>query len=129
MNSDGILIDTTSPNTGVVIHGAVQPGMMYQADDISKVIAHWYGFRDLESSVDYFEWAIGTSPSATDVQVYTAVGSNVTFEAALSLENGQQYFVSVICYNGAGLQIADVSDGVTVDITAPVTSEMTISLT
>ena len=128
VNSDGILIDTTSPKTGVVIHGAVQPGMMYQADD-SKIIAHWYGFRDLQSSVDYFEWAIGTSPSATDVQVYTAVGSNVTFEADLPLENGQQYFVSVICYNGAGLQIADVSDGVTVDITAPVTSEMTISLT
>eukprot|EP00118_Oscarella_pearsei_P024194 m.301325 g.301325 ORF g.301325 m.301325 type:complete len:2025 (+) comp40809_c0_seq1:153-6227(+) len=119
VHSDGVLIDITQPTDGIVIHGSVQPGIMYQADG-KRISAHWYGFKDLESTVDYFEWAIGTEANSTDIMNFTNVGSNVSFTRNIDLVNGEQYFVSVVCYNKAGLQIAGVSNGVTVDWTPPV---------
>ena len=118
VHSDGVLIDVTPPVDGVVIHGIVRPGNAYQITD-TNIAAHWYGFKDLESSVDHFEWAIGTTMNGTDVMNYTDVGANVTFSVDVGLVNGQKYFVSVICYNNAGLQIAGSSSGVTVDVTQP----------
>ncbi|XP_065839867.1 uncharacterized protein [Oscarella lobularis] len=128
MHSDGVLIDVTPPANGVVIHGTVQPGMTYQAND-EQIAAHWYGFKDLESSVKSFEWAIGTSPNLTDILNFTSVGSNVSFEAQLHLVNGGKYFVSVIGYNNGGLQVASVSSGVVVDVTAPSPASVSIRLT
>ena len=119
VHSDGVLIDITPPAKGVIIHGAMQPGNVFQTDN-ENIKAHWYGFKDLESTVDYFEWAIGTMANGTDIMNFAKVGSNVTFSANFSLSNGQKYFVSVICYNRAGLQIAGASNGVTVDVTEPV---------
>ena len=126
--SDGVLIDSTPPQRGVIVHGLVWPGHRYQADD-RKLAAHWYGFTDLESTVEYFEWAVGTSPNGTDVRDYVNVGSNVTFEADLYLQNGKEYFVSVLGYNRAGLSVSGASDGVTVDITPPTPGEVTVTLT
>ena len=119
VHSDGVLIDLSGPVKGVVIHGTVKPGNNFQSEN-TKIAAHWYGFSDLESAVDYFEWAIGTSANGTDIMNYTDVGSNVTFSTDIQLDNGKKYFISVLCYNKAGLQIAASSNGVTVDVTSPV---------
>ncbi|XP_065840987.1 uncharacterized protein [Oscarella lobularis] len=119
VHSDGVLIDVTPSAKGVIIHGAMQPGNVFQADN-KNIEAHWYGFKDVESAVDYFEWAIGTMANGTDIMNFAKVGSNVTFSANVRLKNGQKYFVSVICYNRAGLQITSASNGVTVDVTEPV---------
>src|ERR1051325_8059842 len=72
--------------------------------------------------IAHYEWAIGTTSGATNIQNYTTTGISGTTASAsgLSLSNGQTYYVSVRAVDNLGQTgSAATSDGVTVDTTAP----------
>ncbi len=52
-------------------------------------------------------WAIGTSVGGTDISTFTSVGQNVTgINDQLDgiLQNGITYYVTIKCFNSAGLE-------------------------
>lgn len=79
------------------------------------------GWQDLESGLDYYSVAFGTSPNATDVLDWTNVGLEESFTLYdLDLVSGQSYYGCVVATNEAGLFSAPVcSDGLVYDMTPP----------
>jgi len=120
MDSDGVQLDVTAPDTdeAVIRHTAHAVHVDVQAVG-DTLHASWAGFRDPESPVVAFAWAVGTAPHTTDVLPVTHVGAATSAHAALALTDGTTYFVTVYAYNRAGLVSASSSGGVTVDTSAP----------
>jgi hypothetical protein len=117
-NSDGVTVDTTGPTAGTVADG---PGadLDWQAST-TTLSANWSGFADPESAITGYEWAIGTTSGGTQVQGFVGVGlAGSASNGALTLTDGQIYFVTVRATNGAGGTVLANSDGVTVDATGP----------
>ncbi|HLQ38756.1 MAG TPA: fibronectin type III domain-containing protein [Planctomycetota bacterium] len=81
----------------------------------STIGANWSGFVDAEGPIDHYEWAIGSSAGATDLQDWTVVDSPIAANSTLTLSNGVTYFVSVRAYDLAGnVSPVATSDGVQV---------------
>ncbi len=116
--SDGVTVDITPP--AVV---AVQDGTAADIDwqnSSTTISANWNASTDAGSGVDFYEWAIGSTSGAIDVQSWTGVG-NVTSatNSSLSLADGT-VFVSVRVRDKAGnISGPGISDGVTIDATGP----------
>ncbi|MBI2930505.1 MAG: hypothetical protein HYY16_02545, partial [Planctomycetes bacterium] len=117
-SSDGVRVDDTPPAGGTVNDG---PSSDIDWQNYTwQLSSNWTGFTDPESGIFSYEWAIGTSPGATDIQPFVSVGT-VTSGAngSLSLAAGLTYYVTVRATNGSGLVSTRSSDGVTVDTVSP----------
>jgi len=69
----------------------------------SDLAATWSGAGDLESGIAQYQYAIGTSPGATDTLDWTiTTGTSVT-ATGLTLDTEETYYFSVKAQNGAGL--------------------------
>lgn len=76
------------------------------------VAASWYGFASA-LPMDHYEWAVGTSPGATDVQPFIAVGLSATaVNETLFPPPGAVVYATVKAVNVAGLSVTASSDGV-----------------
>ncbi|KAK7496758.1 hypothetical protein BaRGS_00011967, partial [Batillaria attramentaria] len=87
------------------------------------ITACWDGvFRDSQSQITEYQVWVGTSAYADDhiQKNLVSLNTNWTFPTA-GLEQGTRYYVTVRAVNDAGLMTTAVSDGVTVDVTPPVT--------
>lgn len=121
--SDGITIDTTPPDVGVVLGGS---GLGYKESlaqiDTSILSARWYGFSDVESDIEHYEVAYSNTSSPTTSLVYTDVGIRLqTRLTGLNLVLGQTYYVHVIAVNRAGLRSpVTMSRGVAIQDQRPV---------
>ncbi|MBD3180965.1 hypothetical protein GF312_01665 [Candidatus Poribacteria bacterium] len=84
----------------------------------------WTESNDGESGLAEYQYAIGTTSGGTDVRGWTSVGTDTSVIAdGLDLTGGVTYYSAVRAKNSAGLfSDVDVDDGITVDITPPVTS-------
>ncbi len=73
------------------------------------------------TGVDHYEYAIGTTSGGTEVLGYTSTGlSTSVTKTGLTLTSGTTYYIAVRSINAADEVIASgVSDGITVDTTAP----------
>ena len=122
--SDGILIDPTSPTSGIVNDGILEPDIRYQATT-DKLSANWERIWDLESRVERFEWGIGEDKENL-VQEFVDVGlqTHVTSKTTLHLKHGHNYTVFLRVYNRAGVLQELSSDGVIIDTTPPVPREI-----
>ena len=79
----------------------------------STIAASWR-FRDEQSFVIDYSWAIGTTPFSTDVQDFVTVGTSTEGVASnLTLVHNTTYFVTVAATNGAGLTSTATGVGVT----------------
>ena len=86
---------------------------------LTDVSALWAA-TDAESGVASYEWAIGTTAGATDVQGWAAVGTATSAtRTGLALQATGQYCASVRATNGAGLKAVSMSRCVAIDTTAP----------
>jgi len=103
--------DSTPPVAGTVRDG-LGPDLVVQLDT-TDISANWSGFSDPESGIAKYEFAVGTSPGATDIQPFVSVGSASSATASgLSLQVGITYYVTVRGTNSEGLTITASSDGV-----------------
>ncbi|XP_070573756.1 uncharacterized protein [Ptychodera flava] len=127
-SSDGFVVDTTPPEVGVVNDGLGIHDSGYQ-NSSTIVAASWHGFSDLQSSVHHYMWCVGTTPGAEDILLCEDVGLRLSMATAIegSLSIGQSYFSKVLAVDAAGLQSQPaISNGMTVDTTAPEAEESAI---
>ncbi|XP_069133969.1 uncharacterized protein [Argopecten irradians] len=121
VTSDGIVLDNSPPTAGVVQDGAYSTDIHYQAIQ-TYIGAKWYGFSDPQCGLDHYEWWAGTARGSDDVMGKEILHlSEVVTNPALSspLPVGQSIYITVRAYNKAGFHVDIVSNGFTVDITAP----------
>ncbi|BCW97388.1 MAG: hypothetical protein KatS3mg024_0215 [Armatimonadota bacterium] len=123
--SDGITVDTTPPTTPSVADGG------RFTSKATELTASWTS-SDPESGIVEYQYAIGTSPadpgSGYVVGWKSAGTATQRTETGLSLQNGVTYYWYVKARNGAGTWSAvGVSNGITVDTTAPTTPSVTDS--
>ncbi len=105
--------DTTPPSKPTIN----APGRIFGSTTMG---ASWSSF-DVESGIDGYRFAIGTTPEGEQVRPY-AFTSNASFYVAdLKLTHGGIYYVSVKAINGAGLiSETSVSAPIKVDLSTPV---------
>lgn len=136
--SDGFVVDHTGPVGGAVHDGAMHGvDVDYQSSEEGKPLtlhATWGGFYDPESHIDTFSWAVSTnhaSAEAFDDNIVAGSGwhhdafmpaASYTIDAGV--KTSTTFYFGVKATNTAGLT-SDlvISDGVTVDVTAPVLYE------
>ena len=118
-SSNGVIIDTSPPElVGAIDHfdvtfSTVEP-TIFQGNN-HTISASWM-FRDPQSGVIEYLWAIGSYPYGEDVQELTSVdtATRATNSNLLGLlEANTTYYVTVIAVNGAGLRANKTSRGIT----------------
>ncbi len=107
--SENINIDWTTPtNPSNVNDGPGSDISLFNTP--SQISGNWTASTDPNSDISEYQYAIGTSPLATDIVNWTSNGNNTTFTAnGLSLSLGTTYYISVRAINGAGLVSLDIS--------------------
>ena len=100
------------------------------------ISSKWLGFQDPHSSIDHFEWCLGSHTGKCDVHNFTncMLSNSITF-TGLKLSENKDYYVTVKATNRAGLYITRSSMAFSIDTTPPyvvqkphfVTSRMGIS--
>ncbi|XP_078682399.1 uncharacterized protein LOC144916875 [Branchiostoma floridae x Branchiostoma belcheri] len=122
VSSDGVLVDIERPTAGVVQDGFGLHDADYQ-NSSCRVAATWHGFSDLQSFIHHYTCCFGTAPGRDDAWPCEDVGLrlSLTRKIPCTLQNGTMYYTTVYAVDAAGLRSPPaVSDGVTVDTTAPV---------
>lgn len=105
--------DGTDPIAGIVNDG-LSGDLIVQLDRTS-LSANWSGFTDTESGIVRYEWALGTSPGATDIQAFVDVGTATSATASgLSLTIGTTCYATVRATNGDGRAVTATSNGVNI---------------
>ncbi|XP_060084880.1 uncharacterized protein LOC132564227 [Ylistrum balloti] len=126
--SDGLILDNSPPTAGAVQDGTLTSDIHYQATQ-TYIGAKWYGFSDPQSGLDHYEWWAGTDRGTDDVlaKEILHLSEVATNPAISSLPIGQSIYITVRAYNKAGLYVDTVSNGFTVDNTAPVITKPALS--
>ena len=118
-SSNGVTIDTSLPVLVAPIEhfdvtfSTVEPTIFQGNND--TISASWV-FRDPQSGIVEYLWAIGSNPYGEDIQELTSVGTatQATNSNLLGLlEPNTTYYVTVIAVNGAGLRANETSSGIT----------------
>jgi len=140
--SDGVTVDTEAPDAAgrVVYDGAtVATDIDWQGSD-RRIDANWTAFTDDLSGVQSYEWAVyqvvgaidvGSAPAETDdiqVLAFTGVGNSTAASATFAagtLTHDATYYAAVRSVDLVG-NVSEVvaSDGVTVDLLAPVLGDV-----
>ena len=124
-SSDGVTVDVTPPNSGLVHDGSSLVSDIQFQFSTTTVQAIWEPFRDHESGVVKYRWGLGTTPDNVDVLNFTDVGMMTSAMAEnLTLTHGERYYVTIEATNGAGMSSHGWSDGFTVDISPPELTEV-----
>ncbi|XP_068740821.1 uncharacterized protein [Montipora capricornis] len=124
-SSNGIEVDSTPPYRGLVRDGKTAPDIDFQADD-TYIYANWDDFHDEESDIIKYTWCVGATKGTCDITFETDVGDRTSVGQQIrpALATGMVVFVTVGAYNGAGAVTRESSDGVKVDSTAPLLSQV-----
>ena len=121
VSSDGLTIDTTSPMTGKVYDGKGRQDKAYQKE-FSAIDCSWDVFFDAESGIAKYSVCLGSSKGKCNIREKTGrTNSTERHFASLHLKHRDSYYCSVWGTNRAGLSAFSTSDGVLVDLTAPLT--------
>lgn len=107
--------DTTPPTVPVVTDDG------QYTSSTTQLHASWESY-DLESGIDHYEYAVGTSPTDPGsgyLVPWTSTGTQTSATASLELSHGVTYYFYVRSYNSVSLSSTGVSDGITVDTTPP----------
>ena len=112
--------DTTPPTPVIVTDDGT-----FQTST-SRLRASWTSV-DMESGIVQYEYAIGTTPTDPGsgyLVPWTSTGTATNVTKVITLTAGTTYYFYVRAQNGAGMVSQGVSDGITVDNTAPTKPEV-----
>ncbi|XP_055958617.1 uncharacterized protein LOC130013975 [Patella vulgata] len=123
-NSDGILIDNTTPTSGIIHDGNDIYDKDYQYST-TVISLSWYGFTDSGTGIVKYYWCIGTDISTTDCNIHdwknVGLNTRVSVNLTSPLNHGMKIYNKVYAVDGSGLKSdVAVSDGTTIDTTPPV---------
>ncbi|XP_078322971.1 uncharacterized protein LOC111122905 [Crassostrea virginica] len=119
--SDGVIMDNSPPNIGVISDGKAIEDIEYQS--IRNFIdVRWFGFNDPQSGLAYYVWWAGTSPGGKEIMSERKIHVTET-ATALNLTPvmpvGQRIYITVRAVNRAGLFRDATSNGFIIDDTQP----------
>jgi hypothetical protein len=104
-SSDRITVDSTPPVAGTA---------KITLASKTTVSATWKDFQDPEGGIISYEWAIGSTPGASNLRGFLLAGNTGATATGLNLAKGSTVYVTVRAYNKAGLSSSAVSPGATV---------------
>ena len=82
ITSDGVAIDLTPPQRGVVSDGGLHSdGDVSITAVVGAVSAHWEPFPEPDSSIDHYVWCVGSAPGKQDVVPCHDVGLDLAATA------------------------------------------------
>ena len=120
-SSNGVVIDRTAPNSGLVVAHYVFPrNYDRNKNEVpgSYFVVSWSGFTDSESGIKQMSWAVGADPLEliqNDGDLYTEVIADDSVGGVFidnqTLVGNNTYFVCMRATNGAGLHRTDCSPG------------------
>ncbi|XP_076085507.1 uncharacterized protein LOC143056307 [Mytilus galloprovincialis] len=128
-----IIVDPTPPVAGNVYDGQSYGVDLAFTKDPDVICANWQGFFDPESGISFYMVSVGSEPleNVTDISNLTQINKKsheacVLLQPGFYLEHGKTYYTTVWAYNGAArqLNISSISNGVLVDLSAPVPGEV-----
>eukprot|EP00117_Sycon_ciliatum_P013766 scpid2836/ scgid1491/ len=128
VSSDGVLVDTSPPDGGMVIDLCTDTEPCESSNDIDytsvndKLRARWFGFTDEQSGVKHYSWNYADCSSKVSLFGTDKPASlNTEFNSFPkgALDTNVRYCIVVRAMNNAGLISSIWSDGFLVDITAP----------
>ncbi|XP_078616241.1 uncharacterized protein LOC144884661 [Branchiostoma floridae x Branchiostoma japonicum] len=81
------------------------------------------------SGIQKYELAIGSSPSGVDIQDFRDQGvTNMAAVHNLHLQQGHTYYATIRATDYVGFSVTSVSQGVTIDVTAPMVTDAKIDV-
>ena len=119
--SDGFAVDVSPPIGGTVLDNYLYTDRVAQSNNDSYLI-RWYGFIDQETSIDYYELAIGDLNNPPTSTEYTNVELNLKYSiTGITLTGGVKYHAYVTAVNQIGMRSSPpaVSDGLIIDDSRP----------
>jgi hypothetical protein len=126
LRSNGVAIDTTPPVPRHITPGSewrfTQETGTYYSSTASGIYVTWGDFKEPESEIWYYKWAIGTSKCGTQVQPLINIGSATsvnTTGSELDFRSGVPYYVTVVARNRADLVSRACSAPLLFDHTPP----------
>lgn len=112
-----VLYGDTTPPDGVIV---TDEGPFTTSN--TQLSASWTESHDLESGLQGYEFAIGTTPEGVDIlgytNVFTALSHTKTGIAPI-IPDGTTCYISIRIWNNNNLSTVSTSDGIRVDTTAP----------
>ncbi|XP_062598765.1 uncharacterized protein LOC134260192, partial [Saccostrea cucullata] len=130
MKSSGFIIDLTPPNLKY-IHDT-KNGLSFQSD--SQSLSYAWKFLDPESGIKQYRLTVFEVHQGMKLKFYPTNedfirtnAENITL-SGLSLQNGRKYLVKIVAINNADMPVSHESDGVMIDTSAPVISQVHIGL-
>jgi hypothetical protein len=103
--------DSVSPSGTVYDGTGVGVDINFNGGSLSEISANW-AITDVGSGLNYFEYAIGTTPGSNDVIGWVNAGLATNFtESSLTLETSKTYYASVRAYDNANNSSTTSSDG------------------
>ncbi|XP_067680773.1 uncharacterized protein [Haliotis asinina] len=126
--SDGILIDITAPRItsvqGVALKEHMEPGDRKDIDyqrHVDRIYLSWKNvLMDSQTGLLKYRAYTSTSPGGYSIHSSSDMTATNCTVSGLSLESGTTYYSNILAYNKAGLVAWVFSDGVQIDVTAPV---------
>eukprot|EP01029_Cantina_marsupialis_P007332 TRINITY_DN180_c1_g2_i2.p1 TRINITY_DN180_c1_g2~~TRINITY_DN180_c1_g2_i2.p1 ORF type:complete len:972 (-),score=325.55 TRINITY_DN180_c1_g2_i2:563-3478(-) len=118
-------VTTTEIDVQAPLQGSVNDGLTadieYQTSQ-TEISANWFDFMEDSSNITKYKGGIGSSQGVYDIIPMSDLGSITEYTWTISaLPNGSTCYVAVVAYSNNGLtSIPASSDGVTIDIEAPV---------
>ena len=137
LSSNGVIIDTTPPVPSKVKptpsasewRFSEETGTYYSSTAV-HINVNWENFKERESELWYYKWALGTSKCGTQLQPLINIGlmTNANTSATgLNIRPGIKHFVTVVARNRANLVSGDCSWPFLVDYSPPSTGTVQIA--
>jgi len=116
-----LIVDAASPVAGLVLDGLASRLEVDFTPTTHVYTGHWLWWFDRETSIRFFEVALGTAPGIADAYDWLNVGTDTSVHLSLvggaELVHGQRYYLTVRATDDAGHSTVASSDGVLVDTT------------
>ena len=119
VSTNGIVVDTESPQSGSAIDGSVGDIDWHNSD--TTITFTWHDFDDSLSGISYYEYAIGTGTNILELLNWTTASRNNSMATvSISFERDSTYFVSIRAIDSvSNVSNTVTSDGFTIDMDAP----------
>eukprot|EP00961_Rhodomonas_salina_P121910 1641736-Rhodomonas_salina.1 len=121
-NSSRIIVEVTPPEIGSVFCGPTELLHTRFHSDPTTLQASWTRFRDSESGLVSFQWALGSTAGQSDIMAFQSVGLQTHGVAALTLSHGDTFYISVMATNGVGMSAVASSEQILVHTRRPLFS-------
>ena len=114
LNGNGVIVDTTPPETGLVLDG-LESDNEYQST--TGIEVSWSDFSDEGSGIAEYLYSLGTEENPTSVLDHVSSGLEQSMTlTGLALDHGSRYIFSIKAIDVVGnISAVAASDGFTVD--------------